>query len=205
MELLRQLEHSGIAMMIKQSTVLYEIPLVLHAVGMALLVGFSTGLYLRILGFAPSLPLRPMEQFFPVMYAGFWLNALSGVVLFSLYPVKVVTNPVFFVKMAGVVLAVFCLRRIRRQVFDNPGLVVEPQLSRSDRMLAAAAMSVWLVTVTAGRLMAYHGIAGVEWTSALAVLVVSVLLVSAGGLTIHLLGDRQSSAADVHHFPVGER
>jgi len=205
MDLLRQLEHSGLAMLIKQDTALYEIPLVLHAVGMALLVGFSTGLYLRILGFAPSLPLRPMEQFFPVMYAGFWLNALSGVVLFSLYPVKAVSNPGFFVKMAGVVLAVVCLRRIKQQVFGDPAKPLDQRLPLADRVLAASAMFVWLVTVTAGRLMAYHGIAGVEWASALAVFVVSLLLVSAGALAVQLLPFRRSVRVAVRHLPVEER
>jgi hypothetical protein len=66
-EYLNWLEHSSVAMTIKQNAVLYELPLVLHAIGMALLVGFSTAVYLRILGCATSLPLAPMEQFFPVM------------------------------------------------------------------------------------------------------------------------------------------
>jgi hypothetical protein len=93
MECLTWLEHSGFAMTIKQSTVLYELPLVLHAIGMAILVGFSTAVYVRILGLASSVPLAPLERFFPVMYAGFWINAASGVLLFILYPIKAVTNP----------------------------------------------------------------------------------------------------------------
>ena len=123
MAFLTWLEHSGFAMTVKQSAVLYELPLVLHAIGMAILVGLSTAVYLRILGFASSLPLAPMERFFPLMYAGFWINATSGVVLFSLYPIKAVTNPGFFIKMGGVVLAIVCLRRIKRQVFGNPAVL----------------------------------------------------------------------------------
>ena len=205
MEFLTWLEHSGFAMTIKQNAVLYELPLVLHAIGMALLVGFSTAVYLRILGFASSLPLAPMEQFFPVMYAGFWVNATSGLVLFSLYPIKAVSNPGFFIKMGGVVLAVVCLRRIKRQVFGNPALLGTTPAPLPDRILAGTALFVWLATITAGRLMAYHGIAGVEWASAFAVSVVTIVLACAGFVAARLYGANRPSSIDVHTLPVAER
>jgi hypothetical protein len=154
MEFFTWLEHSGFAVTIKENAALYELPLVLHAIGMAALVGFSSAVYLRILGVAPSIPLGPMEKFFPIMYVGFWVNALSGLVLFSLYPVKALTNPGFFVKMGGVVLAVLCLRRIKQQVFGNPANLGTKPLPVKDKMLAGIAILVWLVTITAGRLMA---------------------------------------------------
>jgi hypothetical protein len=193
MEYLAWLEHSGFAMTVKQSAVLYEIPLVLHAIGMAVLVGLSTAVYLRILGFGSGLPLAPMEQFFPIMYAGFWINALSGVVLFSLYPIKAVTNPGFFIKMTGVVLAVVCLRRIKRQVFGNPAVLGTRPVPPKDKILAGTSLFVWLATVTAGRLMAYHGIAGVEWATAFAVSVVTVVLVLAGFAASRLLDGSKPS------------
>jgi hypothetical protein len=181
MELLTWLEHSGLAMTVKQSAVLYELPLVLHAIGMAILVGLSTAVYLRILGVASSVPLAPLERFFPIMYAGFWINATSGVLLFSLYPIKAVTNPGFFIKMGGVVLAVVCLRRIKRQVIGNPAVLDTRPVPTPDKVLAGTALFVWLATITAGRLMAYHGIAGVEWAAAFAVSVVC----DAGACRVH--------------------
>ena len=180
MEFFVWLEHSSVAISIKESAVLYELPLVLHAIGMAALVGLSTAVYLRILGVASRLPLAPMEQFFPLMYAGFWINAISGVVLFSIYPVKAVRNPGFFIKMGGVVLAVLCLRRIKRKVFGNPANLGTTPVPTKDKVLAATALLVWLVTITAGRLMAYHGIANVERQSSLAVLAVTSVLLLAG-------------------------
>ena len=205
MEFLVWLEHSGFAMTVKQNAVLYELPLVLHAIGMALLVGFSTAVYLRILGFASSLPLAPMEEFFPIMYAGFWINAISGFVLFSLYPIKAMTNPGFFIKMGGVVLAVVCLRRIKRQVFGNPAVLDTRPVPREDKVLAGTALFVWLATITAGRLMAYHGIAGVEWAAAFAVSVVTLMLVLAGFIVARVVGGGRPSHVDVHNLPVTER
>jgi hypothetical protein len=205
MQFLVWLEHSGFAMTVKQSSVLYEIPLVLHAIGMAILVGLSAAVYLRILGFASSLPLGPMEGFFPFMYAGFWINAASGVVLFSLYPIKAVTNPGFFIKMGGVLLAVVCLRRIKRQVFGNPAVLDTRPVPSGDKVLAGTALFVWLATITAGRLMAYHGIAGVEWAAAFAVSVVAVMLVLAGLVVARILGGSRPSQVDVHNLPATER
>jgi hypothetical protein len=192
MEFLRWLQDSGFAVSIKESAVLYEIPLVLHAIGMAALVGFSTAVYLRILGFASRLPLAPMEQFFPIMYAGFWVNAISGVVLFSIYPIKAVSNPGFFVKMGGVVLAVVCLRRVKREVFGNPASLDSSAVPTKGKILAGAGLFVWLVTITAGRLMAYHGITGVERDSALAVLVVTAVMLLAGYAVARGLGSSET-------------
>jgi hypothetical protein len=203
MQFLVWLEHSGFATTVKESAVLYEIPLVLHAIGMAALVGLSTAVYLRILGFGSSLPLAPMEQFFPIMYAGFWVNAVSGVVLFSLYPIKAITNPGFFIKMTGVVLAVVCLRRIKRQVFGNPAVLDTRPVPTRDKILAGTSLFVWLATITAGRLMAYHGIAGVEWATAFAVLVVTVMLVLAGFAADRILG--MSSPSTVNASVSGVR
>jgi len=205
MAFLTWLEHSGFAMTVKQSAVLYEIPLVLHAIGMAILVGLSTAVYLRILGVASSVPLAPLERFFPVMYAGFWINVTSGVLLFSLYPIKAVTNPGFFVKMGGVVLAVVCLRRIKRQVFGNRAVLDIRPVPTPDKVLAGTALFVWVATITAGRLMAYHGIAGVEWAAAIAVAVVAVTLVLAGLAAARVLGEHTPSHPDVRDLPVTER
>jgi len=200
MEVFTWLEHSGFAVTIKENAALYEFPLVLHAIGMAALVGFSSAVYLRILGVAPGIPLGPMEKFFPVMYVGFWVNALSGLVLFSLYPVKALTNPGFFVKMGGVVLAVLCLRRIKQHVFDNPANLGTKPLPVKDKMLAGIGILVWLVTITAGRLMAYHGITGVERQSSLAVLIVSLVMLLGGYAVIRGGGSNQPVHADTWFY-----
>ena len=200
MELLTALEQSGFAVTIKENAVLYELPLVLHAIGMGVLVGLSTAVYLRILGFASTLPLAPMKPFFPLMYAGFWINAVSGVVLFSLYPTKAVTNPGFFIKMGGVVLAVVCLRRIKQQVFDRASRLDDEPVRKNDKILAGAALFVWLLTITAGRLMAYHGIRDVERQASIAVFVAIVVMLLVGYAVIRV---GSSEASDKNGLVTG--
>ena len=177
------LQHSSIPMWIKESESVwpYDIFCIsFPAVGMAILVGLSVAVSLRILGMAPTLPLGPMEGLFPIMFAGFWLNVLSGIGLFSAYPIKAVENPVFFVKMTGVVLAVLCLRRLKKVVFGNPANLGTNPVGKDGRMVAIAMLGIWFGTITAGRLLAYHKIAGVEVETTIAVLIVSAVLLVGG-------------------------
>ena len=160
-------------------------------------MGLSAAVALRILGFAPRLPLAPMEGFFPLMFAGFWINAVSGAVLFITYPVKAVTNPGFYIKMGGVVLAVVCLRRLRRQVFGNPVCLDTRPVPMNGKILAGTLLLIWVGTITAGRLMAYHGIAGVEWGTSLAMLVVTGVMLLAGYAVVPLLGWSKPAQVDV--------
>lgn len=192
------LEHSAFSMWVKDPETVfgYDMYLTSHAIGMALLVGLSSALALRILGFAPRVPLKPMEKFFPVMFAGFWINAFSGVVLFVIYPLKPIGNPGFYVKIALVVAAILCLRRIRNQVFTRPAnRGAEPAPEGGGKGLAAALLFIWLGVITAGRLMAYHGIANVEWQVSVAMTIVVPSMLFIGWLALRLrLGAQRSSA-----------
>ena len=165
------LEHSALSMWIKESLSLWPYDIFClsgHAVGMALLVGFSTAIALRVLGVAAGVPLAPLARFFPVIYGGFWLNALSGTGLFITYPVKAVTNPIFYVKMLGVAAAVLCIRRLKQQAFERAA----PDAARPTAMVLLA---VWGITITAGRLLAYKGIPAIEWVTAIGMTVIGVL------------------------------
>ena len=166
------LEQSALSMWIKESLSLWPYDILClsaHAVGMALLVGFSTAIALRVLGYAPRVPMAPMAQFFPVVYLGFWINALSGTGLFITYPVRAVTNPLFWLKLLGVAVAIVCIRRIKRDAFDRPSAVSLASARRSAATLAI----VWVVTITAGRMLAYKGIPSIETVAIIGVAIVT--------------------------------
>jgi len=192
MQFFNWIQDSGFATWLREADVLYSYDffLVSHAIGMATVVGLSVAVALRILGVAPGLPLGPMKQFFPFMFAGFWLNLLSGIVLFIAYPVRAVTNPGFYIKMTGVLLAVLCIRRIRRQVFGNPACLETRPVPINGKVLACTLLFIWWGTILAGRLMAYHGIANVERQTIFAVLATTIVMLSAGfvGFRLWILG-----------------
>ena len=165
MEFFTWLEDSSFSTWLKESQSPWPFDvfcLSFHAIGMAFVVGVSSAVALRILGFAPDLPLAPMKKFFPLMYGGFWLNALSGAGLLTAYPVNAVTNPGFFIKMGGVALALVCIREIRRQVFGDPKCLGTAPVPQKGKILAGLLLFTWLGTITAGRLMAYHMAPSVE-------------------------------------------
>jgi hypothetical protein len=190
MEFFNWLQDSGVAKWIREAGVLwaYDLYLVAHAVGMAAVVGLSTAVALRILGVASRLPLAPMEAFFPFMFAGFWINAASGVVLFVAYPVRAVTNPGFYIKMGGVVLAVLCIRRMRSQVFGNPACLGTQPVPMHGKILAGTLLFVWWGTILAGRLLAYHNIPNVEWQASVAMVVATAVMLLAGFIAFRLWG-----------------
>jgi hypothetical protein len=130
--------------------------LVLHAIGMGFAVGVSAALDLRVLGVAPRIPLTEMRRFLPVLWAGFWLNAVSGVLLLIGYPTKALTNPVFYLKLTLIAVAMVLLVRISRSAFGEdvasaPDGAISPRL----RTLAIASLVCWTGAITAGRLLAY--------------------------------------------------
>jgi hypothetical protein len=83
MPLLEAIENSAFAIWLRESPSLFAYTgvLSLHTIGLGFLVGISTGIALRMLGFTPELPLAPLGRFFPLMWAGFFVNAFSGVML----------------------------------------------------------------------------------------------------------------------------
>jgi hypothetical protein len=136
--------------------------LTLHAIGMGFAVGVSAAIDLRILGVAPNVPLQELRRFLPILWAGFWLNAVSGVLLLIGYPTKALTNPVFYLKLTLIAVAMVLLVRISRRVFAtgsggsfSPLDPPDPPISSRLRNLAIASLICWSGAITAGRLLAY--------------------------------------------------
>ena len=158
MSILLSLENSAFGTWVRESSSLWAYPtiLFLHTVGLGFLVGLNAAIDLRILGVAPNLPLAPMEKFYKIMWAGFWVNALSGTALLIADASTKLTNPVFYIKMSFVTLAVINMVALRRRVFRRPAIDVAA-VAGFGRVLAITSLIFWGGAITAGRLMAYFG------------------------------------------------
>src|SRR5215813_2616916 len=158
MEFLRFIEHTSFSQWVTGSSSVLAFPsiLLLHTIGMGVVVGISAGVDLRILGLAPALPLAPMERFFPLLWVGFWVNAVTGVIMLAADATTKMTNPDFYVKMACIALALINLRMIRNRVLRDPHVDKQP-LSSNAKVLAVTSLVLWLGAITSGRLMAYVG------------------------------------------------
>ena len=162
MELLQALEASRFAMFVKESGTAYTAFLAFHTIGLAFLVGISGGTALRVLGVARNLPLAPMEDFFPLLYAGFWINAVTGVVLLSLYPTKYVVDPTMYIKLSAVALAMVALRLFRAHVFGEKATLDTAAGAKKAKVLAVAMLTAWMIAITAGRVTAYTPITKIQ-------------------------------------------
>jgi hypothetical protein len=163
MDFLLRLEESGFPTWVRTSDSFFAYPffLLLHTVGLGMVAGISAAIDLRILGVASRMPLRPMEEFFPFIWFGFWINAISGAVLLAASATTKAVSGVFWIKMALIVLAVVDLKLIRNTIFRDPLLDKKP-VSANGRALALISILLWAGAITAGRLMAYIGAGAAE-------------------------------------------
>jgi hypothetical protein len=150
------IESLALSVWLRESPSIWAFPfvLILHTVGLAFLVGANVALDVRVLGVARGVPLRTLERFGVVMWTGFWINAVSGVLLLLAYPTKAFTNPLFYVKLVliGVGLGIAAKLRARLRALPVPEAhVLPPRL----QALAVLSLVCWAAGITAGRLLAY--------------------------------------------------
>jgi hypothetical protein len=163
MDFLMRLEELRFSAWIRESPSFFAYPLflLLHTIGLGMVAGISSAIDLRILGFAARMPLKPMEKFFPFMWFGFWINAISGAVLLAASATTKGMSGVFWIKLALIVLAVIDLKLIKNKVFGDPLLDKRP-VPFDGRALAFISILLWAGAITAGRLMAYIGAGSAE-------------------------------------------
>jgi hypothetical protein len=163
------LESSSIAVWLRESPSVWALPtvLTLHTMGMAVLVGASWVLDLRVLGISRNVPLSAFRWVFPTLTIGLIVNVVTGVLLFLRGATTLGTAMPFFVKMLLVIASVATVMPMRslvlRSAADERGGVqadagrfdVGGSALRSARVLAVVSILSWTGAVTAGRLLAY--------------------------------------------------
>src|SRR5262249_4411735 len=128
MEFLQWLEQSSFPSWVRESPSIWAYPMVLllHTIGMGVVVGINAGIDLRILGVAPAIPVGPLRRFIPLLWVGFWMNAITGTILVMQDATTKLRNADFYVKMVFIALAIITLQQLKKQVFENPQLDKDP-------------------------------------------------------------------------------
>ena len=158
MDFLLHIEQSGFCTWVRESDSLfaYSGVLLLHTIGMGFVVGIAACIDLRILGFAPAVRLEGMEKFSPVLWLGFWVNTITGVILVAIHATEKLVNPDFYIKMVFIALAVVTLQMIKTNVFRDPFIDKAPPSARA-KTLAVMSLIFWTGAIVSGRLLAYVG------------------------------------------------
>ena len=95
-----------------------------------------------------------MRALFRYVWLGFWINAVSGAMLFAADAPRKAQNPLFAIKLALVALGVIVLALVDRHLLRAER---EPRetLPTGPRLMAIASLVIWAAAIAAGRLIAY--------------------------------------------------
>ncbi len=132
----------------------YPTILFLHTIGLATVAGLNASINLRLLGVARTLPLAPLVRFYPTIWTAFVVTTASGLALLVADATTRLMQPVFWIKLLFVFLAVANLELIRTQVLRDPAVDSKP-LPPNARILALTSFFFLLGATIAGRLIAY--------------------------------------------------
>ena len=152
-DLLTSIEGSTLAVWTRESPSIwaYATILTLHTVGLAIVVGVNAVVDLRLLGWAPRIPIPALRTLFPIMWWGFAVNFASGLLLFMADATTKSGQAVFYVKLACITLALIVARTVSNRMRQQHDTSVTATL----RGLAVLSLVLWAGAIVAGRLMAY--------------------------------------------------
>jgi len=153
--MLEWIQSSGIAHVVQSSLWGYVIVLSSHAIGMAVLVGLTLVIYLRLLGMAPDVPLPPLRSLMHIALIGLAINLISGSMLFAADAYYFVGSWPFRIKFGLLMLsAVFLGITYRRLVDKNAESAGLSDVSIG-KVVPALGIAVWFGVIVSGRLIAY--------------------------------------------------
>src|SRR3984893_12416679 len=153
------IEHTDLSLWVSGPSMLaFPTILTVHVLGTGFLAGTSSAIALRILGVARQVPLGLLEKFYPILWVALTANVVSGTLLLIGYPYKAFNNPLFYVKLTLIALAVYLVVRIKNDVLSNPQdrkRRVETSMWKRAKFLAGLSLASWMGTIAAGRFLAY--------------------------------------------------
>ncbi len=143
-------------MWIAGSESLWSFPFVLflHAIGMGLSVGAAFVICMRLVGVGRPLPVSSLRMLFKIFWGGFFLNFVTGSILFAAHATITGYIPMYYAKLALIAVGMVVSVPIRTFVDGDASDGAIPSRVKG---LAALSLVVWVAVITTGRLIAYVG------------------------------------------------
>src|SRR4051794_22734019 len=105
------MEASGLGTWVRESPSIWAYPtiLTLHSIGLGIVVGASVIIDLQLLGRTRLLKATDLAALFPIIWWGFAVNFVTGVLLFAGDATRKSAQPVFYVKLACIAVALLVM------------------------------------------------------------------------------------------------
>ena len=123
--------------------------------------------------------MKPLKKLMPMIVLGFWVNAITGLILTSLATVSLSRNWDFYVKLAAIAVAIVALTKMRKAAFADDSAPDDAPASPDARRWAKIMLFFWGLAVLGGRLTAYATNIRIQSAAAVVVAVVLLLLLAA--------------------------
>lgn len=129
----------------------------LHFIGLALLIGITGTLDLRLLGFMKGLPVKALMDLMPWALAGFVLNLMTGVIFVAGMPGRFVGNFAFNMKMLFIVAAGINALYFQLFLWPKDGEVgAGEDASRAAAVVGGVSLFCWLAVAYFGRMLPFR-------------------------------------------------
>jgi hypothetical protein len=154
--MLAWLEATQLARAMRGSIWMYPIVEIVHIVGIVLLVGSVAMFDLRVLGFAPSLPLDALgRHLLPWSVSSLALVVPAGLMMFSAHPHDFIGNRVFLLKLSLIGVAAVNALLFHTGVYRSVKAWNQGPAPPLARAHALASLVIWIAVISCGRLLAY--------------------------------------------------
>ena len=151
------LEATSLAIWVKESWG-WPLALTFHAFGSAIMVGFSFIMGLRLIGLFRTIPPSALMRLIPIIWVCLAVQFVSGVLLWLTKPGRYLSDGLFDIKMAFVILGLFMTLQFQKTIraeaggWDSTGVI-----SQRGLQFVALTAFAWGGVLVMGRLTAYLG------------------------------------------------
>ncbi|MES2623774.1 MAG: hypothetical protein V4628_00715 [Pseudomonadota bacterium] len=148
MDFLIWIEETSLGVHVREDAWTFAIMLCLHSVGMAASLGVVMITTLRSIGWLRGIPVLAHTGLFPIAWAGFFINLISGISLYVSHATEYTFQVVFILKLSLLALGGITMKLM----MNNYRLHGDDGKSR---LLGAITLASWVGAIITGRLMAY--------------------------------------------------
>jgi hypothetical protein len=149
------LEASALSEWLSVSMLGFPMLIALHSVGMAVVVGLSLIVAMRLNGLLTDIDQRQIPRFLTIAIWGFGLNLVTGIAIFITRGPEYIVSAVFLLKMLLVITSAAILFWLRDRLIRAELTATALLNDRLARIMSLIGTGSWFSAVVAGRLIAY--------------------------------------------------